>query len=407
MSDARNQFHTRDLYRRWQEATEPDKRVITMDDIGLDFDEKNKGKPGNPWDGFVTRAVQNDLSCDKIELFIKEIICSNDDLLFDFLMCCIALPIKNPGERIHIGVIIQSDEGLGKGVFGEILLRPFGRHGIVLNQHDLEDRFNAHEEDILMCIFEEIGVGGGREGLKLKNTVKHRITGDTKRINPKQINGRMVRNRTNYYFFTNELLPFELGNQARRWFVLKPKTKRDKAYYTKVIEQIRSEDGANGWHFKAENYLSKNYPNFTGYEDPPETEGKAEMVELSQPPALHFWREFVNGELNGIPHTIGVITQDLYDLFVIWCRKAGYRWPPPRDVFIAQIKNQTNVGHNRYKCTLRLWETTSGVKTYKDIEFGQPSFILPPNHKKIPTKDKAVEIGKWVLEFRSAMEDYK
>jgi hypothetical protein len=163
MSDARHQFHNRDLYRRWQEATEPDKRVITMDDIGLDFAPENFDKPGNGWRGFATNPVQNDEACNVIEKFIKDVICNGDDKLYDFLMCCMAFPIQHSGERIHIGIILQSDEGFGKGILGEILVRPFGRHGIVLNQNDLEDRFNAHMEDILLCVFEEIGVSTGAD----------------------------------------------------------------------------------------------------------------------------------------------------------------------------------------------------------------------------------------------------
>jgi putative DNA primase/helicase len=347
MSDTRNQIHTRDLYRRWQEATEPDKRVIKMDDIGLDFAPESMDKPGNGWRGFATKPVQNDEACNLIDAFIKEVICNGDPILYNFLMCCMAFPIQHPGERIHIGIILQSDEGYGKGVLGEILVRPFGRHGIVLNQNDLEDRFNAHMEDILLCVFEEIGVSTGPDRHKLKNLLKHMITGDTTRINPKQINGRMAVNRTNFYFFTNELLPFLIGNQARRWLVLTPKIKQDKAYYAKVISQIRSEEGANAFHFKLENYRSENNPNFTGYEDTPETEGKTEMRDLSKDDALDFWDDFTNGFLPGIPNKKPVLTDDLYELFYAYCKKRGIAIPPRHKVFIAQIKRLPGVAYDR------------------------------------------------------------
>jgi putative DNA primase/helicase len=352
MSDARNQFHTRDLYRRWQEATEPDKRVITMDDIRLDFAEEAIGKPGNSWGGFATKPIQNDEACNLIEPFILDYICNGVEKQFDFLMCCMAHPIKNPGQSVDIGTILQSDEGSGKGLLGKILLRPYGRrYGIVLNQNDLEDRFNAHMDNILLCIFEEIGVGGGKDGHKLKNLLKHMITGETTRINPKQVNGRMTENRTIYYFFTNELLPFLLGNQGRRWNVLRQSKKIGKPEAAKVVAQIMSEEGGNGWHYKLENYESKYYPGFSGYEEPPENTAKAEMLELSKDLVLLFWEQLTNGEIIELEIDEPMLNADLYELFEVFCKKGGAKNYPSIQFFIPAIKRQEGVSSLRASFT--------------------------------------------------------
>lgn len=402
--DALAQMVGRDLRQRWQDADEPDKKVITMDDIGLFFDEKDRDKPGNGWQGFATKGVCHPEIQETLIGYVREVICSDDPVRFDFLMKCLAFPIQHPGKRIHIGVILVSEEGLGKDTFGQLFLRPFGRHGIMLSQIDLEDRFNPHMENILACIFQELGASRQTSLHSLKNLVKQLITSDTIRLNPKQVNGRMVPNLASFMFFTNEVLPFLLGHQGRRFLVLRLKTKKPKEFYKAINDLIKSDQGGNAWHCVLETY---DLNGFTGYEDAPLTEEKTEMLMLSLPPALQFWMEFVAGDLSGIPNTTPIISQDLYDLFLIWCKKSGYRVPDPRNKFVAEIKGQPEVRIARFKCTLQLETTINGSASYQNTDLGQPIFILPPKCQEIPYRDKAVTLGRWVLAFRAAMEDYK
>lgn len=214
-------------------------------------------------------------------------------------MCCLALPIQKPGAKIHTGIIIRSDEGVGKDQFGKLISSPYGQHAITLNQNDLEDRFNPHMEGILLCIYQEIGACSGKDKHKLKNLLKHMVTGDTLRLNPKMLNGRMVENRTNFIFFTNEVLPFFLGKQGRRWLTLNPKNKKDKAYYTEIANLFKSEIGCNACHCGMVNY---EIGGFSGWEEPPDTEGKTEMLNPSKDSATLLWDDFVNGDIHGIPN---------------------------------------------------------------------------------------------------------
>ena len=386
MKDAKNQMAGRDVRTRWYAAVELDKRVIAMDDICMQFSLEDIGKPGNPWFGYQTRAVQNDEACNLIAPFIKDVICNGNEEHFHFLMCCIAFPIQNPGASIDIGTILQSDEGSGKGLFGKILSRPYGRHGIVLNQNDLEDRFNAHMDNILLCVFEEVGVGGGKDGHKLKNLLKHMVTGDTARINPKQVNGRMVLNRTIYYFFTNELLPFLLGNQARRWFVLRQNEKISKLEATKIKAQIMSEEGANAWHYMLETYPIQG---FTGYEDPPETEAKTEMQEMSKDSPIRFWNQLIAGEILEIEIDKPILNRDLYKLFCVWCKNEGINSVPSIQFFIPHIKHQEGVAQmrNTYQITLEHtdgYENGQPVIRYETIDYKSKPFIQPKKCKELP-----------------------
>jgi putative DNA primase/helicase len=200
MSDARNQIHNRDLYRRWQEATEPDKRVITLDDIGLYFGEKDKDRPGNMWRGFATQPVQDDDLAKELKDFVRDVVCGGNEVYLKFLMSCLAYSVQRLGDRPKVGIILNSDEGYGKGTFARLALRIWGEYGIVFDQEALEDRFNAQKENKCITIFEEIGAASGMDRHKLKNLMKHAVDGDTQRINPKQVNARNVKNYAVSFF---------------------------------------------------------------------------------------------------------------------------------------------------------------------------------------------------------------
>lgn len=414
MSDARNQFHTRDLYRRWQEATEPDKRVIKMDDIGLYFDEKDRDRPGNMWRGLATQPVQNEDLSKELTSFVLEVICGGNEVYFKFLMCCLAYSVQRLGDRPKIGIILNSDEGFGKGTFARLALRVWGEYGIVFDQEALEDRFNAQKENKCITIFEEIGAASGMDRHKLKNLMKHAVDGDTQRINPKQVNARNVKNYAVSFFLTNELLAFLLGNQGRRWFVLRLKTKKDKDYYKKINEIIESEAGGNAWH-----YCLENYPlgDFHAYTDPPDTPEKQEMVLLSRDPPLMFWDELMNGDI--LEDKAGklilkspILNSDLYALAEIWAKKSGIKWIPSIQYFIPHIKNQDGV--TGLRASYSLVNTTTlydnGVPYDDEVEekFTAKSFILPKNCVDLEKAGSglAEQLGKCVLAFRAAMGQY-
>jgi hypothetical protein len=205
-----------------------------------------------------------------------------------------------------------------------------------------------------------------------------------------------------------------LGNQGRRWFVLRLKTKKDKDYYIKINQIIESEAGGNAWH-----YVLENYPlgDFHAYKDPPDTPEKQEMVALSRDPPLMFWDELMNGDILEDKDDKQILKKpmlnsDLYALFEIWAKKSGIKWIPSIQYFIPNIKHQDGVAELRATYTLVTTTTRydNGIPYEDEVEekITPKKFTLPKNcvDLKRATDGLAEQLGGCVLAFRAAMGQY-
>jgi hypothetical protein len=110
------------------------------------------------------------------------------------------LPLQQLGAKVHTAIIIRSREGVGKDTFGKLISSPYGLHAIMLDNNDLNDRFNPHMDGILQCRYQEIGDSSGKVRHLLLNLIKHWVTGEVLRINPKNINARMRKTAQISYF---------------------------------------------------------------------------------------------------------------------------------------------------------------------------------------------------------------
>ena len=396
----------RQIRTEWADC--PEKRIISIEEVDHYFDPKDREKDGNTWLGLVTQPVQNDALAKELTTFVKDVICSGDENHYDFLMKCMAFPVQQLGQRIYSGIILQSAEGYGKDTFSRLMLSPWGRYGRMLNQNDMEDRFNPHLEGLNQIVYQEIGASRETDHHKIKNLLKYWVDTDEIRMNPKQVNGRMIKNRITYWFMTNEILPFLLGNQGRRWCVLRLTIQKTKEYYTKINDIIKSEAGRNAWHWVLDTY---DLAGFTGREEPPTTEAKTQMVELSEDFPIRFWKDFTGGFIPNLPNKIPVLREDLSSAYFKWAKDRGIRNPGIHDTFIALIRQQPRV--NDLRCTYRIMgkETLvdeKGNKSERDVvlEEGIGRFILPPDCEEITgaKAERAECMGEFVLKYRKKLK---
>ena len=86
--------------------------------------------------------------------FIKEIICSDDNELFTYVIGWIATMIQNPGVKNETALILKGLQGVGKNRFTDILCELLAGYS-ERNINDIEEltgNFNSNVENKMLLI---------------------------------------------------------------------------------------------------------------------------------------------------------------------------------------------------------------------------------------------------------------
>jgi hypothetical protein len=209
-------------------------------------------------------------------------------LVLDFM----AHLIQHPEVKMHFAMLIQSDQGLGKGAVGTVLRRMIGSRNCVEPANDeVTATFTGWQEGAQLAIINEL-MALGR--LDVINRLKSPITDPVLRIHKKFGNPYTIPNHLNFLCFTNHIDSIPIGTNDRRWLVLFSKAiPNPPAYYAELFRKIESDDAvAAVLHYLTERAIKLNPKGVA-----PMTAAKAEMQELTLPEVEAYLRErFVRRE---------------------------------------------------------------------------------------------------------------
>jgi len=204
--------------------------------------------------------VPTDLSqknpSDKLNIILnhlKEVWCNNDQICTDFLFGLLATKIQNP-QKTKVCVIVKSEEqGTGKSIIGDFLLRyVFGEDHVRLLRKidDLFDKFNCDSEKSVLAICEELGSNGA--GVKKSDNFKEIVTGTKKKVEPKGLESRKVEDYEDYICFTNNNFTTRVERTDRRYFCLEAsdKYRGNSAYFSNLVSKCLNKDtGREFWDY--------------------------------------------------------------------------------------------------------------------------------------------------------------
>jgi hypothetical protein len=147
-----------------------------------------------------------------------EVICNRDPVAYEYLSGWLASLVQHPEWPSEVAVVLQGDEGTGKGVLGRLLLLIFGQHGFHISQADhLTGRFNGHLRDCCYLYCDDAFFAGDKAHI---GALKRLITEPTLAIEGKYQPTVMVRNLLHIVMSSNEAWVVPAGMQSRRFFVL-------------------------------------------------------------------------------------------------------------------------------------------------------------------------------------------
>lgn len=375
-------------WREWKLRS--DRKVVRLQEVGFDPGMQDPQILCNLWGGWPTKPQSG--RCEALLRLLKYL-CQEEDKpehLYHWILCWLAYPIQNPGAKMKTALVMHGPQGAGKNMFFEAIMAIYGEYGRIVDQSAIEDKFNDWASKKLFMIADE--VVARQELYHVKNKLKHLITGDWIRINPKNVAAHDERNHVNLVFLSNETQPLVLERDDRRFTVIWTPAKMPPNYYAEVTDEIEA-GGIAALHDYLLNY---DIGDFKPHTNPPQTKAKTELIEQSMDSTERFWLQWTRGELDGVP-VVPCRSRDLYELYKTWCARVGIARPAAEHILLANIGKRADCARS----IERYYVTGSTLK--------QCTFVIPSSTESIYEvgADKKNWFTEGYISFKAGAETWK
>ena len=380
---------SREYAKQWQASSF--RQIVRIDNVGFDPGGKDANITCNLWDGWPTVPVKGE--CGQLIRLIKYM-CGGEEketaqILFDWVIRWLAYPIQHPGAKMKSTLVVHGPQGTGKNLVFECIMEIYGQYGRIIGQDAIEDRFNDWASKKLFLIADEVVA---RSDLyHVKNKLKSFITGDWIRINPKNLMAYEERNHVNLVFLSNERMPVVLEEDDRRHAVIWTPEKATKDFY----ESVAKEKSAGGVAALHDYLLHVELGDFNEHTPPPMTLAKQELIDLSKDTINRFYEEWHIGHIDGFIK-MPVLSEDLYELYKIWCGKQGVK---PGSLIKMVDMMLKRLGCQKRRCRF-VW-TASSVNHPKTFIFPEDCLVAPEG------MTEGGWLGRCVSEFHEHLGNYR
>jgi hypothetical protein len=278
-------------------------------DGGMEFMPKRDGDFGNKlnlWRGFGCKPIKPapgsraEAGCQKFLDFMRDIICSGNDVDFQYLLRREAIILqKKIRSEIALG-LRTTEEGCGKGFYERVMGHLLGNHAMqVSNPKHIIGNFNPHLQTVLRLTADEALFVGNHEH---RNALFGLITEPKLTIEPKGCSVYQADNYLNTSILSNADHFVPVSGTARRFFVptVSIARKQDTVYFG----DLEADLDAGG--YEALLYYFLHEVDLTGFNvrAVPQTAGLREQRDQSLEPLDVWWVELLEtGVLTGSdPH---------------------------------------------------------------------------------------------------------
>lgn len=243
----------------------------------------------------------------------------------------IAMQLQQLGTKMQSALVFHGPQGTGKNLFFDVIRDYFGDYGVMVGQHELDDKFNTWLSGRMFIVGDE--VVSRQEMYHSKNRLKWMISQDKKiPIRAMHQDVRFESNHVNLVFLSNEAQPLALEEGDRRFMVIHTPRKDFEGLYARVRTFL-----AEGGAAKFLRYLlALDLGDFEPGTVPPETRAKRELIELGYDASERFVHEWLAGYLE-LPQCV-CSAEQLYTVYRRWADSAGEKWPGSQAQFTSKVK---------------------------------------------------------------------
>ena len=263
--------------------------------------------------------ILNDINYDKINGFlnhVKEVICKNNDELYEFILNWYAYILQNPAGKTESVLLITGKQGTGKNVFTNVLCQLINKYSNknITKIDSVVGKFNASIENMKLIVCNELSTVESNKYLN-QDALKSIITEHEAVINQKNMPERSIENVVNLIMVSNNFNSVKIEAGDRRYVVMEvsDKYKGDFEYFDSLIKSFDDEFYNNLFTFFMKRDLSK-----FNLRKLPITEEKEELLEVNKSSYELFVEEHEE------EFKLGWICKDCYLEYVQFAKQNGF-----------------------------------------------------------------------------------
>jgi len=369
----------------------PNQAVFENYQVNIFYGFKNLKKPYSAYSDEMKNAV------DKMNTFIKDIICSGEEDQYEHLIKWLSFMAK--GGKNDAILYLKGIEGIGKSTFTDFI-----KEYVIGNEitgkgeaSHLTGDFNKQLMGKILVIFEELSTFGPNQWAGACCKLLDFATGKTCNYSDKYEKKVECENLNNYIINTNMSAIKKLG---RRYFVLDLSTKREKdmVYFADIRNRCYNDEVGEAYF----NYLLE--IDTVGYyaQNMPLTRAKTEATIN----AMCLSHKFIKEEF--ILKKIGInkTPSELYDCYATFCNENS-KTPLAKRFFkmdLEKVKILTKKsGVNKYKYTYAELDKIAREKGWLD-EYDD---YIDTTNDTITQSDKICQQELQILELQSEIKSLK
>jgi putative DNA primase/helicase len=333
----------------------------------------------------------------------------NQDDVYQWVLRWLAYPLQHPGAKMQSAIVVHGPQGTGKSRFFEAYAKIFGKYARVLGQEALEDKFNADWAEAKQFILAD-EVMARADMFHIKNRLKGMITGETIRVNPKNVAAHNEKNQMNIVFLSNERMPLVLEEDDRRYCVIWVPPKPDDNFFNDLNNEIDN-GGIVALH---DHLLRLDLGDFKPWAKPPMTSSKKDLIQQSLSSEDRFIEAWIAGDLTGqdgdpLPFC-PCLGSHLYKAYDRWCQSIGERTRRAQELIgLASKRHGWDAGKTQHTWTTLLDATDKSRKMVIPSDVDMSRALARDNAKfQQQTKlmrDKFESKARWLTAGAMAFED--
>jgi phage/plasmid-associated DNA primase len=259
----------------------------------------------NLWSGHTVEPKKGDSEI--LNEFLKYVICDGNKELYEYLCGTIAHNLQKPEEKTGICIVLIGDEGVGKGIFFQLLDCIWRKTTLLVQDMDIVvGQFNKElEHHYNICLDEALFSGNKKQTDKLKSL----ITENSITIEGKYEPTRKMLSYHRFYAATNRPHFAHIRTDDRRFLFIRVSNihKQDTEYFSKVVSALHDGHTLEAFVYEAMNYDLKDF----NFRNKPYTEETLEQKIRSLNGVYRYWHEVLQ-------HADFTVADDSYHTSTAW-----------------------------------------------------------------------------------------
>jgi hypothetical protein len=232
----------------------------------------------------------------KLRKHIFKVLANGDKQTAKYIIKWTAWTFQHPDQQAEVALVFRGKKGTGKGLWGRMLCKIFGQHGIHISSHEhLAGKFNKHLLDCVLLFADEAFWPGDKAA---EGTLKRIITEDTLMIEPKFFDPTLNTNHLHIVMVSNANWVVPASIDERRFAVsdVSDKYRGDKNYFKPLYQEIEN-GGAAAMLY---DLLRMDLKDWHPRDEVPKTEALMDQKILSLKAEDQWWLELLKaGQLPG------------------------------------------------------------------------------------------------------------